>query len=205
MKVKRDFVSYGTYVLIILNLLAHFWLVVWGGSDILVVLEPVALNPEKVLAGEWWRIFTANFFHLDIIHLLFNMLSLYYLGDILESRLGAKFVAIVYSVSGVGAKLVYVFSASILAHNHHYLVGASSAIMGLAGAYLVVVLRAFLDNRSSRTAKLRLIFVSLLLLAQFTFDNIVGVVSFHAHLFGFIVGFLVSSVMISLIANPQKI
>ena len=56
-------IAYTTYVLIALNLLVYVVELKLGGSQNSIALERLgALIPEKVLAGEWWRLIGANFY-----------------------------------------------------------------------------------------------------------------------------------------------
>ena len=68
--------------------------------------------------------------------------------------------------------------------------------MGLIGAILAISLQIWLKKRHSATAKRRLQQVILIIIIQFIFDNLIPQVSFHSHLFGFIIGFLISSVLV---------
>ncbi|MEL6788773.1 MAG: rhomboid family intramembrane serine protease [Cyanobacteria bacterium J06607_15] len=62
----------------------------------------------------------------------------------------------------------------------------------------------WLKRRNSVTAKRRLQQIILIVIIQFIFDNIVPQISFHAHLFGFIIGFLISSVLVFVKFNLQE-
>ncbi|MGL5075807.1 MAG: rhomboid family intramembrane serine protease, partial [Waterburya sp.] len=78
MKDRRDPIAYTTYILIALNLLVYALEIKLGGSKNMITLERLgALIPEKVLAGEWWRLIGANFLHYGSLHLATNMLSLF--------------------------------------------------------------------------------------------------------------------------------
>lgn len=93
-----------------------------------------------VVAGEWYRLLTAAFLHLNatettfgIIHVVLNMVALKNLGPVVESHLGrARYLAL-YLLSALGGSvLVYLISPGDLA------VGASGAIFGLAGSFYVI-------------------------------------------------------------------
>lgn len=95
--------------------------------------------------NEWWRLFTCIFLHGGIIHLLCNMLSLFYLGPQIERIFGRIKFIIIYILSGIGASL---FSYYVnLANGNLYTVsiGASGAIFGLLGALLMF----FILNRNN--------------------------------------------------------
>jgi rhomboid protease GluP len=197
MKDSSHPIAYTTYVLITLNLLVYALEIKLGGSKNSVTLERLgALIPEKVWAGEWWRLIGANFLHYGSFHLATNMLSLFFIGRLIELSLGAKYYLTIYLFSGIGSMLTFSLLAYQLGLNNVFLVGASAAIMGLIGAILAISLQIWLRRRHSITAKRRLQQIILIVIIQFIFDNIIPQVSFHSHLFGFIIGFLISSVLV---------
>ena len=190
-------IAYTTYILIALNLLVYVVEIQFGGSQNSIALERLgALIPEKVLAGEWWRLVGANFLHYGSFHLATNMLSLFFIGRLIELSLGAKYYLTIYLASGIGSMLTFSLLALKLGLSNVFLVGASAAIMGLIGAILAISLQIWLRKRHSVAAKRRLQQVILIIVIQFVFDNLIPQVSFHSHLFGFIIGFLISSVLI---------
>ena len=84
---------------------------------------------------EPWRMVTALFVHSQgsLLHILFNMFSLFIFGPILESMVGrARFLAL-YLVSGFGGSVAVLLLAPTTP-----VVGASGAIFGLLGAYFVL-------------------------------------------------------------------
>ena len=92
-----------------------------------------ALYGPSVAAGDWWRLFTAGFLHAGPIHLLFNMLMLWWFGNPLEALLGrARFVG-VYLVSILAGS-----AGALLLAPDVPTVGASGAVFGILGAGLVL-------------------------------------------------------------------
>lgn len=196
---RQTGIAYTTYILIALNLLVYALEIKFGGSQNSIALERLgALVPEKVWAGEWWRLIGANFLHYGLFHLATNMLSLFFIGRLIELSLGAKYYLTIYMVSGIGSMLTFSLLAYRLGLNNVFLVGASAAIMGLIGAVLAISLQIWLRKRNSIAAKRRLQQVIAIIIIQFIFDNIIPQVSFHSHLFGFIIGFSISSILVSM-------
>ncbi|MEO1005755.1 MAG: rhomboid family intramembrane serine protease, partial [Cyanobacteria bacterium J06638_38] len=109
----------------------------------------------------------------------------------------------IYLFSGIGSMSTFTLLAFRLGLDNAFLVGASAAIMGLIGAILAISLQIWLKQRNSVTAKRRLQQITIIVIIQFIFDNIVPQISFHAHLFGFIIGFLISSVLVFIKFNLQ--
>ncbi|WP_419922434.1 rhomboid family intramembrane serine protease [Candidatus Poriferisodalis sp.] len=94
-------------------------------------------GPYIAELGEWWRIVTGTFLHIDLRHLLFNMLVLYLLGRRLEGVTGRALLVGIYAVSLVGGS-----AGALLLRPDVAAVGASGAVYGLMGAaYLVELLR----------------------------------------------------------------
>ena len=205
MKNSDHKIAYTTYILIGLNLIVYGLEIKLGGSQSSSSLERLgALIPEKVLAGEWWRLIGANFLHYGSFHLATNMLSLFFVGRLIELSPGARSYLTIYLFSGIGSMLTFTLLAFRLNLDNVFLVGASAAIMGLIGAILAISLQIWLKRRASITARRRLQQVILIVIAQFIFDNIIPQISFHAHLFGFIIGFLISSVLVFIKFNLQE-
>ncbi len=85
-------------------------------------------------SAAWITIFTSMFLHGSWIHLLGNMWFLYIFGDNIEARLGGIRYLIFYLLSGVAAALLQTY---IQPTSQLPTIGASGAIAGVLGAYLV--------------------------------------------------------------------
>ena len=123
-----------TYALIVLNIFA-FLLELSGGVPFIVHWSVV---PQRLLAnpfGDFRTIFTAMFLHAGWLHLLGNMLYLWIFGDNVEDRFGHLKFLLFYLICGIVATLAQ------LSFNPHSTVpnlGASGAIAGVLGAYLLM-------------------------------------------------------------------
>ncbi|MFY4721787.1 rhomboid family intramembrane serine protease [Streptomyces sp. LaBMicrA B280] len=104
---------------------------------------PLIPGVQGVAQGQYYRLLTAMFLHAGFTHLLFNMLSLWWIGGPLEAALGrARYLAL-YAVSGLaGSALTY-----LLAAPNAPSLGASGAIFGLFGATGVLMRRLNYDMR----------------------------------------------------------
>ena len=87
------------------------------------------------LTGEWWRILTCNFIHIGILHLLMNLYALLYIGLFLEPLIGRRRIFVAYLLTGLCSAI-----ASLLIHPEVISAGASGAIFGLYGIFLVYLL-----------------------------------------------------------------
>ncbi|MBA2286020.1 MAG: rhomboid family intramembrane serine protease [Ktedonobacteraceae bacterium] len=84
-----------------------------------------------VAQGEFWRIFTAMFLHLSIIHIGLNMLSLFFVGTAIEMFYGKWRYLVIYLLSGIVGGI----TTFLLDPQHMIIaVGASGAIFGVFGA-----------------------------------------------------------------------
>jgi membrane associated rhomboid family serine protease len=93
-----------------------------------------ALSGPAVAAGDWFRLITAGFLHYGLIHVGFNMLILYRLGQLLEPVFGRVRFGLVYVTALLGGSV----GALILTPNA-LTAGASGAVFGLMGATAVVM------------------------------------------------------------------
>ncbi len=166
------------------------------------ILQGGGFIPNQVLRGEWWRLFTANFIHVGLAHLLMNMATLALLGPFVEKHLGRSRYLLIYLGSGFGAT-VTLFGLVLLAQGFDYeafpawlayltneirysyqvWVGASGSIMGMIGAIAVVLWqgwRRFHLEAAGRQFRL----ICLIIVIQFAVDLSSPNVSFYSHLLG---------------------
>ncbi len=112
-----------------------------GGIHMQVLYRLGARETFQLFQGEWWRLVMPIFLHGSIWHIGMNTMVLVDLGPPLESLYGSARYLFLYIVTGV---LSFVFSTawSIFAYRGGGLsVGASGALMGLAGLQLAVASR----------------------------------------------------------------
>ena len=147
---------------------------------LIVGLARSGVDPVGIAAGEWYRLVSAAFLHGSVFHLLFNLYALYLFGPSLEAKLGrARFTAL-YLVSALGGSAAsYVFSPA-----GQRSLGASGAIFGLFGAWIVV------SRRLGRDASQLYVLLGLNLVLAFVIPNI----DWKAHLGGLAAGAAVAGV-----------
>jgi membrane associated rhomboid family serine protease/Zn-finger nucleic acid-binding protein len=94
------------------------------------------LVPADVLGGEHaWTLLTHGFLHAGWMHLLGNLYFLWVFGDNVEDHLGKRDFAILYVSALVAGGLAHLLTNP---QSHAPMLGASGAIAGLMGAYLVL-------------------------------------------------------------------
>ncbi len=164
---------YLTYTFVGINILFFIIVNLFQGDD--AVLN-FAISKEHFA---FYRIFTSMFVHGSEAHLFFNMFALLICGSKLESLIGNIKYFGVYMLSGLCSSILIAFMESIPC------VGASGAIFGLFGCYLML---AYKNRDIMRyTYKYDLLPTVILdLIISFLMPNI----SITAHLGGFIIGLI---------------
>ena len=115
-----------TMSLLILTVL--IWMVVLQYPD--WMLYGGLLIPEMIRSGEIWRLLTPVFLHYEFMHIAFNMVSLYFFGQMVERIYGGSRYLLIYLLAGIGGSLLS------FAFNDTASLGASGAVFGLFGALL---------------------------------------------------------------------
>ena len=139
LKVIGGSIPYLTYILIIMNMLVSSVIEIHSETGISSALRYGALVPAFVKAGEYYRLVTSMFIHLDLLHLVNNCVSLYIFGSRIEKYFGRGKYIIIYLLSGIAGGVVSVmFSGAMSA-------GASGGVFGLAGAVLALTFRSKLE------------------------------------------------------------
>jgi membrane associated rhomboid family serine protease len=174
-----------TYVLIAINVAIYF-----GASNSGQAQSDLILYGPAVADGEYWRLISSGFLHVQLTHILLNMLSLFWLGRMIEPALGhARYVAI-YLVSLLAGSL----GVMILDPNAETL-GASGAIFGLLGAAIVMA-----RNRNISLVQSGLLPI---LAINFIFTLSVPGISLGAHLGG-LIGGLVSTFVVEQLSMRRR-
>lgn len=200
------------------------------GANVLAFLLESALSPRELegfiatwgmVPGRFWEsvgvfgvlpAFVSMFLHAGWWHLISNMLALYIFGDNVEDRLGRLRYLLFYLASGVAAS-----AAHLVAYTNSYIptVGASGAIAGVLGAYLVLYPRARVISLVPILFFIRIIEVPVIVYLGFWFVSQLfnglfaltamdvlqgGGVAWWAHIGGFVFGLAV----IRLICPPER-
>ena len=133
---------WATYALIALNVAMFLLTMPWIGGMV-GLWERLALYPVAVVHGDMlWGWLTHMFLHGGLLHLGGNMLFLWIFGDNLEDQMGHFGFLIFYLGCGLAAALAQVLAEPALGVP---MVGASGAIAGVMGGYLLMFPRARVD------------------------------------------------------------
>ena len=120
------------FVFEILTGATHFF---GGGGDPEALNAMGAINPWVFSEGQYWRLLTAMFLHIGLLHLLLNAWALYQLGSLFETLFGSARFTLTYFATGIAASIASAARTEGLA------AGASGAIFGILGALIVAIWR----------------------------------------------------------------
>ena len=154
-----------------------------------------AFNITALWQGEWYRLFTSMFLHWNVEHLFSNMIVLYYVGAIVERKLGPVPYTVLYVLSGLAGN-IFSMGYELLTNAYGSSAGASGAVFGVEGALLFLVM-AHRGKLESMTAGRVAFAIAFSLYCGFTS---VGVNN-AAHVGGVLMGFATAAV----IAGCKKI
>jgi membrane associated rhomboid family serine protease len=161
--------------------------------------ENYAIYPYYVVGGEQlYTLFTSMFIHADWFHLIGNVLFLYVFGDNIEDVFGHVKYFFFYLVSGLAASITYLLTLPGVSPLEA-VVGASGAISGVLGAYLVLFPKARI---------LTLVFYGWVILVSIPAVIFLGIwfglqwfsaffeigsnIAFWAHIGGFVAGMMIA-------------
>jgi len=193
-----------TYLLLAINCAVYLWMVAHGVDP----REPTenallhygANQTQLVLNGEWYRLLTATFVHVGLIHLATNMWCLWNLGMLGEPLVGPFGMVAVYMLTGIAGNLLSMASNVVLYNWSHELLmlqipgaGASGAVFGIAGILIVLLSNRRLpfpwsDLRQLRRRVIQFAAINLVIGLGTMFVNFGIRIDNMAHIGGFLSG-----------------
>jgi rhomboid protease GluP len=140
----------GTYTLLAINIAVYLWMVLHGvdprNPSEIALLHYGANVTWLVLHGQWYRLLTATFVHVGLLHLACNMWCLWNLGILGEPLIGPYGMLAVYFLTGIAGNLLSMASNVALYNWIHDTpglfipgAGASGAVFGIAGILIVLL------------------------------------------------------------------
>lgn len=154
-----------------------------AGEQVCPLVSPNATWVPGVLDGAWWQVVTSMFTHVEVWHIGFNMLALWFLGPQLETALGRWRFLVLYLLSGLWGSAFVLWLSSPSTQT----VGASGAIFGLMGALLVVGIKV----RGNVQPILLWIGINVVITVVGR-----GLISWQGHLGGLLGGIVVAAVLV---------
>ena len=188
-----------TYALIAMNSAIFVGTLLSGAFD--QTIEEYGMKPVEVLRGQQLHtLFTSMFLHGGILHILFNMWYLWIFGDNIEDILGRGKFLLFYFGAGLAASFAHAFSVSGTPSATIPTIGASGAISGVLGAYVLLYPRARVHTALIVFYIIHLIMVPAAVIIGFWFvlqvlsasvtwmTGISSGVAYWAHIGGFLAG-----------------
>lgn len=152
-------------------------LIQWGGNVRFLTL-----------GGEPWRLLTACFLHIGMVHLFMNLNALIFVGYIIEKQIGSLRFGLAYLLTGLFASVI-----SVYWNDNIISAGASGAVFGIYGLYLVLLVFNVVEKSIRKTFLASIVlFVLYNLLYGFAKEGIDNA----AHIGGLISGILVGLIFI---------
>jgi len=182
-----------------------YWLssqnIFWSSQFANEMEQRFVMIPEQIIHGQQlYTLFTSMFMHAGWLHLLGNMLFLYVFGDNIEDAFGHVGYLVFYIISGLVAALAYIVSILLVPAIGDLaagLVGASGAISGVLGAYIVLYPKTRIISLVFYVILPvpAIIFLGVWFILQwfYGFFDMSGGVAYWAHIGGFIAGMILAS------------
>ena len=129
-------------ILIVINALAFLYEIQMDPSALKEFIFEWGLIPARLLSDPstaWSTVFTSMFLHGGWFHIINNMWVLFVFGDNVEARMGGIRYLIFYLLCGVAAVLLQTY---VLPSSDVPMIGASGAVAGVLGAYLILFPRS---------------------------------------------------------------
>ena len=136
-----QFIYINVGVFVLTSLLGILWMLFnRNGAFILQYLELPAWTVQFI--KQPWSLFTYMFMHAGVLHLLFNMLWLYWFGQLFLSFFSAKHFRGVYILGGFCGGLLYMLAYNVFPYfsdslYYSYLLGASASVLAIVVAVSV--------------------------------------------------------------------
>lgn len=182
-----------TALMILISLAVFALTGIWG--DLLIValtIVPVGVSggqlvygslPDTLLSGQVWRLLSPAFLHFGWMHLIFNLMWVWYFGQQIERRQGSKTMLLLLLLAGIGANLAQYMTGTVL-------------FGGMSGVVYALLAHVWLMSRRAPGSGFfvpQMLVVFMLGWMVFTMTGIAGTVGFgnvanEAHLGGLLVG-----------------
>ena len=188
-----------TWALLTVNVLVWLAMEYTGSSeDTDVLLDFGAMFGPLIADGEYWRLFTAMFLHVGLMHLLLNGFGLFVFGRVVERVYGSVQFAVIYLLAGLSGGV-----ASYLINSISIGAGASGAIFGVLGAFAAYFFahREVLGEAGRQTLWGILVMAGINLTFGFSTPGIDN----WAHVGGLVGGFAVGLAFIARPAMPPNV
>ena len=134
--ISLQFIYINVGVFVVTSLVSVFLLLFnWDAVSWLNYLELPAWIPQ--FGAQPWSIFTYMFMHVGVLHLLFNVLWLYWFGELFLSFFSARHFRGLYILGGLCGGLLYILAYNVFPYFEPYVYG--SYLLGASASVLAIV------------------------------------------------------------------
>ncbi|MHA2007591.1 MAG: rhomboid family intramembrane serine protease [Promethearchaeota archaeon] len=172
--------QYISIIIVVINVIIFFILQTIPNQSRFIVEN--ALIPGEIIKGnKFWTIFTAMFIHINYVHLITNMFVFYLVANKLEKETGHFLFLIIYLLSGICGFLLHIminlFDTAMI---DIMMYGASGAIFGILGFYLILFFNRIYQN------------INLSHLFSYIVIHLIFLTAVMVHFGGFVTGILMA-------------
>jgi rhomboid protease GluP len=210
----------GTYTLLAINIAVFLWMVAHGVDARMpsekALIHYGANDTWLVLHGEWYRLLTAMFVHVGLVHLAGNMWCLWNLGILGEPLLGPLGMIAVYLITGAAGNLLSMATNVVEFHwtrDPGFLytpgAGASGAVFGIAGILIVLLSNRrlpfpWLELRRLRSSVVKFSLINLAIGLSTMFVNFGIRIDNSAHIGGFLSGLAMGAPLVPRMTSGRE-
>jgi rhomboid protease GluP len=211
----------GTYFLLAVNIAVYLWMITHGvdprDPSERALLHYGANHTWLVLHGQWYRLLTATFVHVGLLHLASNMWCLWNLGILGEPLIGPFGMIAVYMLTGIAGNLLSMawnVGYAIIARDPRSLfqvgAGASGAVFGIAGLLIVLLSNRRLpfpwqDLRRLRSSVIKFAAINLVIGLSTMVVNVGIRIDNSAHIGGFLSGLAVGVPLVPRMTSGREL
>lgn len=198
------FKQYFSVIILVVNVIVFIWQLLDHNMQMHI---EAAFVPADFFAGRnWWTLITSMFMHGDYLHIIMNMWFFIIITDNCEHAMGHGLYLVTYFVSGFAGSLLHGVSTLILPFMAGIpSLGASGAIFGLMGVYLILYSENKFYMPSTSGTSMRKVSAGYFILTYFIAELIYAIYSLvdpfsagqtahFAHVGGFIAGAIIAGI-----------
>lgn len=184
---KKRFVN---LTIVGLNVLVFILINVLSGNELKeACFDAFSQHSPSVMAGQYYRLFTCMFLHVNAAHIFGNMIMILFVGDELENITGHLKYSIIAIIGGLSGNVATLFFDN-MRKMYPFSMGASGLAYGILGGMIACMIKKR-DNRNISLKKIIVVTI-LMLITDFTTTNVNAI----AHLGGLIAGLILGIIMV---------
>jgi membrane associated rhomboid family serine protease len=188
--VKLIFINVAIFL--VLNIIGIIFKLFQVGNPDLVGYLSVPSQPNLLLVKPW-TLFTYMFVHYEILHILFNMLVLYWFGRLFLSHFNERQLVGMYILGGLSGAIFYILAFNVIPYYvnlHSVLLGASASVMAIV--FGIAFYRPNLKVNFLFVGSVKVLYIALIMFAIdfISLDDMANPGGHVAHIGGAIAGYI---------------